>query len=444
MRYRSLTVTVLALIVGILPPTVACGQDSGRPAAQQPNAEQLKALDEALRAGVISKAEYDQKRLVLTKGTNPGAPAAQHGTAGGSGFYRMRLVRILDKEGWGQPVEVAHFLIPSDWRFEGGAHWVQGMTRCPANIIQVSFRASSPDGLTGMELLPSYVWAWSDDPMMQQTISQSAANQLGCDANPVMSPMDFLARMAVPHIHQGGRVSRGGPLPQVSRAQQEKLNAAYGQMIQAGLLRGVRADAGRVLVNYGINGQPVEEWMSATVTTIAAPSANTAALMNGGMAMTANSFTLMASDVYGVHAPRGQLDQKAKLFATIIASVRPNPAYAAAVGQFLSNMQRINNQGAMDRQRIWREAQQSISNSINQTYQENQAVQDRMAEQFGQTIRGVEAYVDPRTNEKVELTAGYSTAWSNGKGEYILSDSPLFNPSVELHEDWTEMKQAQR
>lgn len=441
MRYRSLA---FALIVGALPPSIACGQDSDHPAVQQPTSEQLKALDEALRAGVISKAEYDQKRLALTRGTASTAPAAQRGAEGGGGFYRMRLVRIMDKEGWGQPVEVAHLLIPSDWRFDGGAHWVQDMTRCPANIIQVSFRASSPDGLSGMELLPSYVWSWSDDPMMQQTIAQSAANKLGCDANPVMSPMDFLARLAVPHIHRGARVSRGEPLPQVSRAEQQKLNSAYGQMIQAGYFRAVRAEAGRVLFSYAINGRPVDEWMSATITTVAAPSANTAALMNGGVAMTANSFTLVASDVYGLYAPQGQLEQKAKLFATILASVRPNPAYSAAVGQFLSNMQRINNQGAMDRQRIWHDAQESISNTINQSYQENQAVQDRMAEQFGQTIRGVETYLDPRTNERVELTAGYQTAWSNGKGEYILSDSPLFDPAVELHEDWTEMKQAQR
>jgi len=67
-----------------------------------------------------------------------------------------------------------------------------------------------------------------------------------------------------------------------------------------------------------------------------------------------------------------------------------------------------------------------------------------MAEQFGQTIRGVETSVDPRSNEPVELVGGYVGAWSNGKGEYILSDSPNFNPATALHEDWREMKKPRK
>ena len=353
---------------------------------------------------------------------------------------RMRLVRIMDTEGWGQPVEVARLLIPSDWRSEGGAKWTQGMLRCPQNIIQVSFRASSPDGLLGIEVFPAYSWAWADDPLTQQTTQQSAANNMGCDTRPLMSPMDFLARMVIPSVRRGARVLSGEPLPRLAQTQQAKLSSAYAQMIQMQLLRGVRAESGRVRLSYTIAGQPVEEWMNATISTIAAPSANSQALMNGGVAMTANLFSAYAHDIFAVHAPQGQLDQHAKLFATILTSVRPNPQYAAAVGQFLQGMQRQVNQGNMDRQKIWREAQDYISNSIQQTYRENQVVQDRTAEQFGQTIRGVESYVDPRTNEKIELSGGYSQAWSNGKGEYILSDSPNFNPATELHEDWREMK----
>lgn len=362
--------------------------------------------------------------------------------AGGSGVMRMRIVKIMDAQGWGQPVEVARLLVPSDWRVEGGIQWVQNMTRCPQNIIQPRWRATSPDGLTGFEILPQYTWVWSDDPLQQQTMQQSAANGLACDAYPLMTPADFLARMVVPRVRQQSRILAAEPLPSLSQVEQQKLAAGNAPMIRHGLLRGVRAEAGRVRVQYAIGGQPVEEWISATIATIAAPAANSAALMNGSVAMTANNFTVTAYRVIGTWAPRGQLEQRSKLFATMLASLRSNPQYEAAVGQWLSNMGRIQQQGAIDRHRIWREAQESISNTIQQTYRQNQAVQDRMAEQFGQAIRGVETYIDPRSNERVELVGGYRAAWSNGKGEYILSDSPNFNPAVEFKEDWRPMSRA--
>jgi hypothetical protein len=362
----------------------------------------------------------------------------------GSGVMRMRVVKIMDTQGWGQPVEVLRLLVPSDWRIEGGVTWAQNMTRCPQNIIQARWRARSADALTGFEILPQYAWVWSDDQLSQQTMQSSAASNMACDAFPVMNPPDFLSRMVLPKIRQGGRVVAAEPLRGLAQAEQQKLTALYGPMVQQGLFRGVRAEAGRVRVQYQLGGQPVEEWMSATIATIAAPSASTAALMNGGVAMTASNFQLAAYNVIGTWAPQGQLDQHAKLFATMLASMRPNPGYTAAVGAWLRNIGKIQQQGAMDRQRIWREAQDYISNSINQTYQENQVVQDRMAEQFGQTIRGVETYIDPRSNERVELVGGYTSAWSNGKGEYILSDSPNFNPATEFQEDWREMERPRR
>lgn len=369
----------------------------------------------------------------VSQGQRPTSPRAR------SGIMRMRLVKIMDAQGWGQPVEVARLLVPSDWQVEGGVTWAQGMTRCPQNIVQARWRARSPDGLSGFEILPQYSWVWSDDQMSQQTMQQSAAGNMACDANPLMTPPDFLSRMVLPRVRTGARVVAAESLHGLAQAEQQKMKGTYGPMVQQGLLRGVRAEAGRVRAQYQLGNQPVEEWMSATIATIAAPSANTAALMNGNMAMTANNFQVMAYNVIGTWAPRGQLDQNAKLFATMLASLRGNPQYTAAVGAWLRNIANIQRQGAMDRQRIWREAQDYISNSIQQTYRENQVVQDRMAEQFGQTIRGVETYIDPRSNEKVELVGGYTTAWSNGKGEYILSDSPNFNPATELKEDWREM-----
>ena len=56
----------------------------------------------------------------------------------------------------------------------------------------------------------------------------------------------------------------------------------------------------------------------------------------------------------------------------------------------------------------------------------------------------METYIDPRSNERVELVGGYTSAWSNGKGEYILSDTPGFNAATALQEDWREMHRPPR
>lgn len=349
---------------------------------------------------------------------------------------RMRLVKIMDTQGWGQPVEIARLLVPSDWKTEGGAYWQSDQLRCPLNIIQIRFRAWAPDLSVGFEVFPTYAWAWSDDAMTQQTTRAAAQNGTGCDAYPVMNPAQFLSQMVVPKARPGAKVVAAEPLPAVAAVAQQRLNASYGQSVQAGLLRGVRAESGRVRIAGAYNGQPYEEWINATINTIAAPSANSQMLMNGQMNMNANLFSIVATDVYAVHAARGKLDENARLFATIVASIQVNPRYTAAVGQFLAGIQRQINIGNAERAKIWRDAQDSISASIKQTYEENQRVQDKMAEQFGQTIRGVETYVDPRTNERVELNSGYAGAWTNGKGEYLLTESPGVDPSVELQENW--------
>jgi hypothetical protein len=354
-------------------------------------------------------------------------------------YVRMKMVKILDSQGWGEPVEVARLLIPSDWKSQGAANWSQGMTRCPANIIQVGFRAQSPDGLTAFEIMPAYVWSWSDDPLLQQSIQNNAANNMGCDARPPMRATDFLSNLVIPGRRRGARPVRSEALPSISQAEERTLTKGYAQMIQAGYIRYAKADAGRVRLESTMNGAPVEEWISAVTTVAATPMASSAGMMNGNMATTANSFQNSAYNIIAVQAPRGQLDANARLYAMIVASIRPNPQYQAAVGQWLQSMGRIQQQGAMDRHKIWRDAQAYIANSIQQTYADNQASQNRQAEQFGQMIRGVETYVDPRSNERIELTAGWTGAWSNGKGEYILVDSPNIDPSKLLQEDWRQM-----
>lgn len=360
----------------------------------------------------------------------------RNGAAGS--YYKLKVVRLMDDQGFGQPVEVARLLIPAAWRLEGGVQWDQSQIRCPANIIKPRFRAASPDNTSAIEILPGHVWQAASDPAMQQILRQSAAAGQGCDTGPVTDSAGFLRQSVLPRLRPNARLTAAEAMPAVSQARQTQLAQSYGPLIQAGYLRGFRTDTSAVRVAYEQAGQAMEEWIAASVTSLAMPSANTAALMQGQMNMSAATFTMMADPIFVLRMPAGLFDRK--LAALIVASVRPNPQYQAAVSQFLANMNNIAMRGAMDRARIWREAAQQVSATIHESYRQQQAVQDRTAAQFSQTIRGVETYLDPKSGQRVELTGGFENAWVNNRGEYLLSDSADFNPAVALREDWSPMK----
>jgi hypothetical protein len=76
---------------------------------------------------------------------------------------------------------------------------------------------------------------------------------------------------------------------------------------------------------------------------------------------------------------------------------------------------------------------------MDQVYESRQASLDRTFERQSQALRGVETFVDPSTSSRVELSTGYQGAWPNGLGDYLLSDSPGFDPGRDLGGNWREL-----
>jgi hypothetical protein len=360
------------------------------------------------------------------------------------GYLRLRVMRLMDHTGFGQPVEAARFLVPADWRMEGGIQWSPAFG-CLPMIVNAQFRFVAPDGVTGLEVFPNYVWNWYDDPYQRQLAIQTAqsAGQRPCDMAPPAGAADFLSGKLVPGFRPGARIVATEPQPEVARASHASMQAYMQQAAAYGLQMDLRADAARVRINYNLNGQAVEEWISATVQYNRQQVLSAAAAAQGGMGYT-SSYTLTATAQVGTRAPAGRLDQLAPLFATMIASYRPNVAYVSAVSQVMANMGNTQIQGAVDRSRIWSQASRDISDIIRQGYDRQQESQDRIAESWSQANRGLETYVDPSTHQRVQLTSGYSQVWSNGNGEYVLSNSANFEPNGVLDGNWREMQRPQR
>jgi hypothetical protein len=231
------------------------------------------------------------------------------------------------------------------------------------------------------------------------------------------------------------------PMPQVAQAQGATLHAALAQQIQAGLASGSKSDAARVVLAYDVNGRPVEESITAVINIVVRQTMSPSAAMQGGMGKV-NSYSITAASVFGMRTPAGELERQSQLYSTMIASIRPNMNWVNAAQQIELNIANVQMTEAIKRAAINAETNRAVSSIITQQYQEQQRVQDRLADSFSQSQRGVEHFIDPSSRERVELSAGYRQAWSNGNGEYILSDDVNFDPSVSLHENWTQLNRT--
>jgi len=65
-----------------------------------------------------------------------------------------------------------------------------------------------------------------------------------------------------------------------------------------------------------------------------------------------------------------------------------------------------------------------------------QIINDRIANNFSQYIRGVVEYYNPMEQKSVELPSGYKNIWTNSSGEYILSNDVNYNPNVISNLNW--------
>jgi len=369
------------------------------------------------------------------------SPRATAPTGKGGDYYRMKKVSVIDQHGFEKPLPALSLLVPTDWQFQGDTKYVPTFGGCHENTVQVSFHANSPDGRVAVEMFPSYVWQWADDPgavqLMQTSARQSA--QFGgkpCETLPAMSAGDYLRRMVIPQARPNARVVAVEPMADVLQQTQEQARQYEQTAIQMGMRMRIRADAARALVEYSLNGQKVEEWLTAVTYAagVPGPSYN---MRTGQMGQT-TYYTCGAYFLMAMRAPQGELASREKFFTILRSTVRPEPEWSARVAQVLRNMQAADTKGAADRSAIMAQNGRDISNIINQTYENRSKSQERSAEQFDQYIRGVATYKNPSTGETFELSNQYAHAWVGGNNEYVLSDSASFNPNAVLNGHWTE------
>ncbi len=372
-----------------------------------------------------------------------GAEATAEGDAPAD-YVRFKMARVMDNSGFGQPVEALRLLVPSDWKVESFVRWKQDRLGCLFMLVDLGLRVTAPDGITALEAFPSYYWQWYDDPVNRQMLQQQAGMGASrpCDIAPITSPTEYLKGKVVRDYRRGAQVVAAEPLPEVARAFNASLQPTIQQYRRAGVQLDMHGDAARIRLNYPVNGQPAEEWIVAVIQYTKQMQQSGSAAYQGTIGQ-APAYGAYATYQFATRAPRGKLESTERLFTTMLSSLRANPQWTAAVQQVIAGMSNTASQGTMDRARIWSQAQREIGDIQREGYNAQQQSQTRIAEAWSQTTRGVETYVDPSSHERVDLSSGYRGAWSNGLGEYILSDDPNFDPG-HIQGNWREMQHQQR
>jgi hypothetical protein len=335
------------------------------------------------------------------------APSAAGSASAGMIRFRPFLVRDPQLNN----MEALRLLVPADWRIEGGIVWRHDRAILATAVLRIF------NGSDELNFLPIEQFAQAN-PGYGFGVGSI---YLGSELQPAMDPQTFVARLVMPRYRrQLGAVT---PI-----AGEELPNVAQGAQSQ-GMPPQMRA--GRFRFAYTLAGRQMEEDVYCVLGYTPVPQVQ--------------SIYWSPMQLYSIRAERGQLDHKTKLMQAIVSSSRINlqwfNAYLQVWEMWKANvMQSIQNAGHLSRYIA------GINNQITamnrQAWEQQQASQDRISRRFSEYVRGVDTYQNPVTNQPVQLPGGYGRAWTNALGEYIVSDSPSYNPNLGSSTNWQPLQRV--
>lgn len=141
--------------------------------------------------------------------------------------------------------------------------------------------------------------------------------------------------------------------------------------------------------------------------------------------------------LYSCRAPKGKLQDCRKIALTAKSSARLTlPFYnrLSQVIKMLSDQVYAQIYRAGEVSRIISQTNDQMIENIRSSYEQSQKAYDRVHNQFSDYIRGVDRYSDGQS--QIQLPSGYSNAWVNDKGEYVLSNTQGYDPNGQLNGSW--------
>ncbi len=341
------------------------------------------------------------------------------------GAVRVQKAEVVDRHGFEKPMTAFTVLIPAGWRTEGGIVWQQNMSGCGKNTPHVAWRATSPDGLSAMEILPEETWSGNNTQGYNMP-------QQGCPNLWIRTAKEYIHTW-VEHNRRGARVLEYRDRPDFVAALKKQLQQQQ-QVALPGMDFQQWAEGGQALIAYNQQGTEVRELIGIAVLF-------SLTRMQGVMPGEFQEILSMVSlPGFAMRAPDGHLDRKVS--EMLRKSGRPNPQWQARMLQHQRKIAQINAKGAMDRSRIIAKTGDEIREMQRDSWEKRNASQDRMHREASEAIRGTETYKDPHYGGTVELDNSYDHAWQLNDGTYVLTDDPSFAPYAAIGQNGRQLTVA--
>jgi hypothetical protein len=351
----------------------------------------------------------------------------------GVDYVTLKRFRVVDNQLFSQPIEASSFLLPANWQVNSSIRW-NAENKCMPEMLQANMQAKSPDGAFEIFVLPTTQFDWSDDPIQVDAMQRGFYVKV-CNLAQPLDASQYIGSVLAPSIK--ARVNSTQSIPEL----QSQMDAGATQMTNAARQAGNyaynhRGSAAESKLQFD-DGKEGLAFCTIMQTIVSVPGSQ------GGMA---NNYLSYVSMRVAIKYPTGSEAMARKIMGTLFSSTRMNPQWTNAVQQYFAAVSQ-NAQGQLNQQiAIARAAQEEISNNIIRNWESQKSTKSSginsvdNTEQFGQYLRGVDSWTD-ENGSKVELTSGYSNAWSKSDGTYIMSNNPAFDPNVTFQEDWKRMKQ---
>jgi len=333
---------------------------------------------------------------------------------------KFRRAALIDRQGMG--FEALHVLVPEGWRHDGAVRW---RLDNPAQPASLALRTWHPGTGEAVEVFPDQGFFWSNQPGLTQMFPVGS-RYFGAEVRPAPAPIEALKHLVFQRFRPGAT--------QVKVVAEQRL-PDLGQLMASPAAPGVQrfAEGALIRLEYLQNGQPMEEVIQGV-------------LEAGGMSQPSlqGPVTLVnwsLHHVIGFQAPKGRLDGAMRLCQTVAGSLQLDlrwfNRYVQLVEQLLqAQIRQIQSIGELSRyiSRTWDE----ISARSRQSYELQQTTQDRVMARYSDYQRGVTRYQGP-DGRPVALPS-HGQAWGNRLGEYLVSDSPGFNPNVGSTGSWVRLE----
>jgi len=324
-------------------------------------------------------------------------------------------------------MEAFRLLIPKGWKAEGKITWSAN----PALPAQSRFRFFNPNGTEEMNFFPTQSYFWTNNQLFLRT-NPPGSLRFG---TLVMKPVNLRTAFTKVIMPQFRRGARGTTIIE------EKAVPELAQIARGESARGVRnsAEAGKIKIQYGGTGGQREEEIYAAVSQFVTDMPGSG--FSGGYFI--NYWFI--DYIFSFCAEKGGLASRSRVFQTMIYSVKVNPRWFAKVVNVKEMLaqQAIRGIKAAGRmgEAVARAGSEMRADQMH-AWEQRQQAQDRIARNFSDYVRGVDRFHDPLAGKEVELPSGYGRAWANNLGEYIVSDSPGYNPNIGSNLHWEELKPA--